>query len=99
MCAGGAEAGGVGQEQIRSDSKEQDAQGHGEAASPRYILLDRHDHSQAEHPTGLANADCKHQQHQRPATADAKDAVMDSHPECAEDWLPAVPLRNDKAER
>ena len=47
----------------------------------RKVLLRRHDRAEQQHPADVAGADDEHQQHQRPAAADAEDAVAQAHAE------------------
>ena len=47
-----------------------------EPAPPDFVLLDRHHRPEGQHPTDIPGADHEHQQHQRPAAADAEHPVM-----------------------
>ena len=47
----------------------------------------------------VAHADDEHQQHQRPAAADAEDAMIDAQPPRLAQRRPAVPARSDEGER
>ncbi len=49
--------------------------------APRKVLLDRGDDPDDEHPGQAAEADGEHHQHQRPAAADAEQAVGDAQAE------------------
>ena len=49
-----------------------------EMAAPRHVLLDRHHRAERQHPADIAGADDEHQQHDRPAAADAVEAVIEA---------------------
>src|SRR5437868_13666665 len=68
-------------------------------AAPRHIFFDRHDRAKPEHPADIAGSDDKHQQHQRPAAADAVKAVIPAEPPGAAPRLRSLPALGDKAER
>ena len=68
-------------------------------AAPRQVLLGRHHRRERQHPADVARADDEHHEHQRPAAADAEEAVVDAEaPRLALRRAP-VPARRDEAER
>src|SRR5439155_25340161 len=68
-----------------------------EAAAPGHVLLDRHHRAEPQHPADIAGADDKHQQHDRPAAADAVETVVDAELERATQWPRPMPVLHDKA--
>src|SRR5207247_4559762 len=73
------------------------AQWPAEAAAPRHVLLDRHHRAERQHPADIAGADDEHQQHDRPAAADAVEAVVEAELEGAAQWPRPMPVLHDEA--
>ena len=69
---------GVGQDDGRGRGEQRDAERRGQAAAARQVLFYRHHSREREHPTKAPRSDDEHQQHQRPATADAEQAVIEA---------------------
>src|SRR5207247_3874364 len=83
----------------RSAGYEHDAQRCAQPPAPREVLLDRHHRGEREHPAEIADADEEHQQHQRPAAADAEETVTDAETERLVLAVIAVPVLHDECER
>src|SRR6202023_2300127 len=79
--------------------KESKTQWRTQPSTPPCILLDRHQCSKREHPADIASADDEHQQHDRPAAADAECAMMDAEPKGIAPRGGSVPVLNYEAER
>src|ERR1700730_13501509 len=75
-----------------------DAERRAQPTAPRDVLLDGHHGAEHEHPADAARADNEHQQHDRPATADAKHAVMDAQQEALPVRGSSTPVLVDEAE-
>src|SRR5580700_5013383 len=96
-CAGARSAPQVepGNEHRRSEQRA--AERPAEMAAPGHVLLDRHHRAERQHPADIAGADDEHQQHDRPAAADAVEAVVEAELEGAAPWLRPMPMLHDKA--
>jgi hypothetical protein len=71
----------------------------GEATAPRQVLLDRHDRAEEEHPPDVPRPHGEHQEHERPATADAEQSMMQPEPQRLEPPTPVLPVLDDEAQR
>src|SRR5271166_4808995 len=70
-----------------------------EPPAPGRVLLDRHDRTQHQHPTDIAGANDKHQEHDRPATTDTEQPVMQAELKRIAPWRDALPVLDDEAQR
>ena len=62
-----------------------------ELPAPRRILLDPHYSTKHKHPANITAADDEHQQHDRPAAADAEHTVMRAEQERIASRCDAMP--------
>jgi len=69
------------------------------AAAGRQFLFRRHDRAQSQHPANAARADNKHQKHQAPTAADARDSVSDAEQQGLPFVPCAAPMLGNKAQR
>src|SRR5712691_13300983 len=79
--------------------EEADAERRAQAAAPGQVLLDRHHGAERQHPADAAGADHEHHEHDRPAAADAEDAVIDAEPERVPARALPAPMLVDETER
>src|SRR5882757_9579880 len=70
-----------------------------EPLAARKIFFRSHDASQHQHPPYAARADDEHQQHQRPAAADAERAVVEPEAQGFTRGRTAAPAGADETER
>ena len=70
-----------------------------EPSAPGQVLLGGHRAGKDEHPAQVAHADDEHDEHQRPAAADAEHAVIEADAKRLAVRLATVPARVDEGER
>ena len=75
-----------------------DAQRRAQFAAPWQVFLRGHHCPERQHPGDIPNPDGEHQEHQRPAAADAKKAVMDSQQKCVAPLIAAAPVFGDETQ-
>ena len=76
----------------KGDGEEGGGERVAEMATPLHVLFDRHHGAEREHPADIAGTDDKHQQHQRPAAADAIKPVIEAEPPGAAPRLRPLPI-------
>ena len=78
---------------------EKDSRRDADPISPRDILLNSHHRTQYQHPQEVDCHRDEHQQHQRPATSNAEEAMVSAQPEGFARFIPAVPMPHDETHR
>src|SRR5262245_17658574 len=78
---------------------EQDhSQWEAEPAAPGRVLLDGHHDAEGEHTRKALRTDHEHQEHERPAAADAEQTVVHAQSEGFPAFMPSLPVLDHEAE-
>src|SRR5438093_12120966 len=80
-------------------TQQADAKRCAQPAAPGDVLLDGHYGTEHKHPADAAGTDNEHQQHDGPATADAKNSVVDAQQEALPIGSASPPMLVSQAER